>query len=69
MNGRTSAPYGHHTARPQSRARTAVPGTPAVRGLAAAVLTVLALVAAANTGPVHAEDSRPVPPTASHTNR
>ncbi|TVZ94237.1 hypothetical protein FB157_105305 [Streptomyces sp. BK340] len=61
MHGHTSAPYGRPTALPLSRPRPSR-GTPAARGVAAAVLAIAALITAANAGPARATDAPPSPP-------
>ncbi|MCF3134071.1 hypothetical protein [Streptomyces olivochromogenes] len=62
MLGRTSA---RPTALSHFR-RPAIGGTPAVRGLTAALIAVAALITAANAGPARAVQDRPAAPTAQH---
>ncbi|MEU5532033.1 hypothetical protein [Streptomyces sp. NPDC020362] len=63
--GRTSAPYGRPTALPHSRLRSNG-ATPTLRGVAAAVLAVAALITAANAVPARAADALPTRPAALH---
>ncbi|MFJ3231462.1 hypothetical protein [Streptomyces sp. NPDC086787] len=62
MLGRSSA---RPAALPRARLRS-IGRAPAARGLAAAVLAVVALTTAANTGPASAADSRPHRHTCPH---
>ncbi|MGW0766072.1 hypothetical protein [Streptomyces sp. NPDC002676] len=65
MHGRTSAPDGRPTALPDCRLPhprlRACGGASTARGVAAAVIAVVALVAAANAGPARAADHTPAP--------
>jgi hypothetical protein len=63
--GRTSAPYGRSSTLPHLRLRYAG-NTPVARGVAAAVIAVVTLIAAANAGPARASDAPAPPPHARH---
>ncbi|BDH08803.1 hypothetical protein [Streptomyces seoulensis] len=60
MPGRSPAPVARPHAPARTRRRPAA-ATPLARGVAAAVVAVVALVTAANAGPARASDTAPAP--------
>ncbi|MFG2354924.1 hypothetical protein [Streptomyces sp. NPDC048521] len=69
MPGRTSAPYGRPTPELAPSRLRAGGGTPAARGVAAAVIAAAALILAANAGPARAADTMPATTAVQHVHR